>query len=133
MDNNKFSESRKYIEKMCKIYEVENPERLEIFTRPQLEVIFEGLLCNIDCVDFFINHNSFNEFQMDEILDGMRYNIDYTVYAKESIDWKKMNILKNLLLGGFSTEELESKGLLNEELSWFDANIIARTPELMAV
>jgi len=133
MDNNKFIESKKYIEEIQKVVDIEDPEKLEIFSRDQLEVIYEGMLCNINCIDFFINHNTFDAFQMEEILDGMRRGIDYNVYAKENIDWKKMMVLKNLLINGFNKEELESAGLLDDECSWFDANIIARNPELLAV
>ena len=133
MDNNKFKESRKYIDEIITIVDIENPNRLEIFTRAQLEVIFEGLLCGIDCIDYFIINNTFDEYQMEEILDGMRHNIDYNVYAKLSVDWKKMIVLKNLLINGFSKEDLESAGLLNDNCSWFDANIMARNPELLAV
>lgn len=126
MDNNKFIEAKKYIEKMCNVVEIEMPERLEIFERSQLEVIFEGLLSGINCVDYFIKNNSFNDFQMDEILDGMRHNIDYTLYAKESFDWKKMLIIKNLLLNGFNEEFLTATGLLSDNKSWMELNYTAR-------
>ena len=133
MDNNKFVEAKKYIEEIQKTIDIENPARLEIFSRDQLEVIYEGMLCNINCIDFFIKHNTFDAFQMEEILDGMHRGIDYTVYAKENVDWKKMFILKNLLINGFTSEGIESAGLLNEELDWFEMSIMVRNPELLAV
>ena len=132
MDGIRIIESKKYIDEMCKVVDIENPERLEVLSRKQLEVIFEGLLCNIDCIDYFLAHPSLNEFQMDEVLDGMRYGVDYTIYADESIDWKKMMILKILLINGFTGDELESKGLLDPSLSWFVINIMARDSALLA-
>lgn len=132
MDGIRIIESKKYIDEMCKVVDIENPERLEVLSRKQLEVIFEGLLCNIDCIDYFLAHPSLNEFQMDEVLDGMRYGVDYTIYADESIDWKKMMILKILLINGFTGDELESKGLLDPSLSWFIINIMARDSALLA-
>ena len=109
----KFTEAKKFIEQMKKAIEIENPERLEVFSWEQLKVIYEGLLSGIDCIDYFLKHNDFSEYQMDEILDGMRFGIDYEYYAKESIDWKKMFIIKELMIEGATTSDLDFIDALN--------------------
>lgn len=124
MDNNKFSEARKYIEEMCKVVDIEKPERLEILTRDQLEIIFEGLLSGIDSIDFFIENNEFDSYQMNEILDGFRFGVNALSYCNTEYNWKQMKILKTMLFRGYSEEQIDEMGLYNPELDWFDMNAI---------
>ena len=125
MDNNRFTESKKYIEEMCKAIDIEKPERLEILTRDQLEVIFEGLLTGIDSIDFFIENNKFDANQMNEILDGFRFDIDAASYCNTDYDWKQMKIIKTMLFRGYSKEQIEELGFYNPEMDWSEMNVIS--------
>lgn len=124
--DNKFSESKKYINEMCKAVDIENPERLEIFTKDQLEVIFEAAIYGFnDIIDFFIKNSDFDANQMDEILDGKRLNIQVESYMDAALNWKQMNIIKSMLVKGFTFEELFENGFYYEENDWRILNLQA--------
>ena len=120
----KFTESSKYIEEMCKVIDIEKPERLEVFTKDQLQILFEGLLTGIDTIDAFISCNEFDANQMNEIIDGYRFDIDVPAYLNPKYDWKQMQIIKTMMFRGFTTDELSEFGFFNENVSWWDMNIM---------
>ncbi len=120
----KFTESSKYIEEMCKVIDIEKPERLEVFTKDQLQILFEGLLTGIDAIDAFISCNEFDPNQMNEIIDGYRFDIDVSAYLNPKYDWKQMQIIKTMMFRGFTTDELSEFGFFNENISWWDMNIM---------
>lgn len=120
----KFTESSKYIDEMCKVIDIEKPERLEVFTKDQLQILFEGLLSGIDAIDAFISCNEFDANQMNEIIDGYRFDIDVSAYLNPKYDWKQMQIIKTMMFRGFTTDELSEFGFFDEDVSWWDMNIM---------
>ena len=120
----KFTESSKYIDEMCKVIDIEKPERLEVFTKDQLQILFEGLLTGIDAIDAFISCNEFDANQMNEIIDGYRFDIDVSAYLNPKYNWKQMQIIKTMMFRGFTTDELSEFGFFDEDVSWWDMNIM---------
>ena len=100
------TEESKYINYMVKVIDINEPERLNVFSINQLKVIFEGLLCGIDCIDFFRSYTNYSEYQMDELLDGLRRGLDIEVYSDPRYDFKKMKVIKLLLMKGYDKEQI---------------------------
>ena len=95
-------EVKKFIEDMGKLYDITNPERLEIFEIDQLKVILEGLMLGIEgVIEYFVENCNYNAYQMSQIVDGMAMNLDYTIYAKPEFPWELMMSCKHLLIEGF--------------------------------
>ena len=71
-------------------------EKKEILNRNQQEEILEGLKYNLD-VSWYANPE-FNSLQIVQIKLGLIQYLDVSVYAKPEINWMKMNRMREELL-----------------------------------
>ena len=77
------------------------------FNKKQMREIREGLKANLD-VSVYAK-TEFNWLQMREIKRGLLANVDVSIYAKKELDWKQMFEIREKLL------EEEKEKLDNEQ------------------
>ena len=78
----------------------------------QINVIFEGLIMNIDTIDLCEN-GKYSPDQMEEIIDGMRQGIDVSYFLSPDYNYKQMHVIKTALLN-----EVNVVYLLSPDFEW---------------